>query len=194
MKIILLGGNGYIGREVTRQVLEKAPDAHVTTVSRSGQNKLVDKRVENIATDVNDANALAKTLPQDADCIFCLVGGLGGEEANVSPVRAMLAAADKLDIPVVGCIGGKLGDKDFTTAKAKACELVRSSGKRTVIVEPTLVYGAGRSDKLTKMVPLLKFAGIFNKNVRPMRVEDVAAEIANGIVAKAGEPKAKANA
>lgn len=186
MKVILLGGNGYIGRAVTHQLLERVPNAQVVVVSRSGKNEIVDPRVSNIAVNVDDTDALIAALPQGADCIFCLVGGLGGDEANVEPVRSMLIAADKLNIPVVGCIGGKLGSKEFTAAKAKACELVRESGKPSVIVEPTLVYGAGRDDKLAKMVPLLKFLGLFNKNMRPVRVEDVAAEIVSGIIAKVG--------
>ena len=39
MKIILLGGNGYIGREVTKQWLKKDSHAEFYIISRSGKNK-----------------------------------------------------------------------------------------------------------------------------------------------------------
>ena len=49
-------------------------------------------------------------------------------------------------------------------------------------MEPTLVYSEGRSDSLAKMVPLLKFAGIFSKKMRPMLVTDIAEELVGKMV------------
>ncbi len=181
LEIVLLGGNGYIGREVTRQWLAHDLTAHFTVVSRSGKNTFASTRVSNVAADVTDADALLKALPNKVDCIVCLVGGLGGADANVAPVQSMLKVAKSLKVPAVGYVGGKMGDNSFVAAKALACKMVRASGIRAVIVEPTLVYGAGRSDKFAKMVPLLKFAGLFNKNVRPVKVEDVASQLVNGL-------------
>lgn len=44
-------------------------------------------------------------------------------------------------------------------------------------VEPTVVYGGGRSDILAKMVPMFKVLGVFSKKLKPVRVEDVANEL-----------------
>ncbi|MCH4048491.1 MAG: hypothetical protein LKH11_09935 [Solobacterium sp.] len=56
-------------------------------------------------------------------------------------------------------------------------DYLRKSNVPVEAVEPTLVIGAGRKDSLTKMVPLLRFFGRFNKNFRPVQVEDAAKEL-----------------
>lgn len=186
MNVVLLGGNGYIGREVTKEWMRRDPNAQFYVVSKSGRNQLEDPRVHNLKADCYDKAAVDAVLPDQVDAIANFVGGMGGHDVNVPPVEVMLELARERDIPVMGYIGGKLGDKDFTSSKAEACQLLRNSGRNAVIVEPTLVYGAGRSDKLTKMVPLLKFLGIFNKNMRPVKVEEVAAELVGGMLSSAG--------
>lgn len=189
MNIVLMGGNGYIGREVTRQWLARDPQAQFYVVSKSGTNQLVDARVHNLKANCYDADAVAAALPQQVDAIANFVGGMGGRDANVPPAQAMLKIATDRNIPVMGYIGGKLGSKDFTSSKAEACELLRKSGRRVAIVEPTLVYGAGRDDSMTKMVPLLKFFGIFSKNLRPVKVEDVATQLIDGMMGASDSTK-----
>lgn len=182
MNIVLMGGNGYIGRAVTQEWLKRDPQAQFYVVSKSGKNELSDPRVHNLQADCYNADAVDAVLPDHVDAIANFVGGMGGHDVNVPPTQAMLELARKHDIPVMGFIGGKLGDKDFTSSKAEACKLLRESGRPAVIVEPTLVYGAGRSDKLAKMVPLLKFLGVFNKNMKPVKVEDVASQLVDGMI------------
>lgn len=185
MNVVLLGGNGYIGRNVTKEWLARDPEAQFYVVSKSGKNQLEDPRIHNLQADCYDAAAVDAVLPNQVDAIANFVGGMGGHDTNVPPAEVMLKLATERDIPMMGFIGGKLGDKDFTSSKAEACDLLRKSGRPVTIVEPTLVYGAGRDDKLTKMVPLLKFFGIFNKNMRPVTVEEVAKELVDGMTAGA---------
>lgn len=182
MNVVLLGGNGYIGRNVTKEWMKRDPEAQFYVISKSGKNQLEDPRVHNLQADCYDANAVDAVLPEQVDAIANFVGGMGGQDVNVPPAQVMLSLATKHDIPVMGFIGGKLGNKDFTSSKAEACELLRKSGRPVAIVEPTLVYGAGRDDKLTKMVPLLKFFGIFNKNMKPVTVEEVAKQLVDGML------------
>ena len=52
-----------------------------------------------------------------------------------------------------------------------------ASGIRVEVVEPTLLYGAGRSDALARMVPIFKILGLFFRTMKPVRVEEVAAEL-----------------
>ena len=170
MNIVLMGGNGYIGRAVTQEWLKRDPKAQFYVISKSGKNQIGSPRVHNVQADCCDARAVEAVLPDRVDAIATFVGGMGGRDVNVPPAQTMLEIAQKRDIPVMGFIGGKLGDKDFTSSKAEACELLRASGRPVAIVEPTLVYGAGRDDKLAKMVPLLTFCGLFNKNLKPVKV------------------------
>lgn len=181
MNIVLMGGNGYIGREVTRQWLARDPKAQFYVMSKSGKNQLENPRITNLQADCYDEKAVETVLPSQVDAIADFVGGMGGHDVNVPPAQVMLDVANRHNIPMMGFVGGKLGNKGFTSSKAEAAKLLRTSGRPVAIVEPTLVYGAGRSDSLTKMVPLLKFFGIFSKNMRPVRVEDVARQLIDGM-------------
>ncbi|WP_421135904.1 hypothetical protein [Staphylococcus warneri] len=48
MKAIILGGNGLVGRELTRQWLKRDQDIEIYVVSRSGNNVISHKNVHNI--------------------------------------------------------------------------------------------------------------------------------------------------
>lgn len=61
--------------------------------------------------------------------------------------------------------------------------MLEATGKKVVVVNPTLVYGDGRHDALAKIVPLLKFLGLFSKKLRPVTVGTVARELVIGLQA-----------
>lgn len=79
-------------------------------------------------------------------------------------------------------MGGSLGSKEFVASKVEAARLLEAAGKKVVVVNPTLVYGNGRNDALAKMVPLLKFLGLFSKKLRPVTVDEVAKELVDGLL------------
>lgn len=62
--IVLLGGNGYIGRNVTKNWLKKDLSAEFYVLSRSGKNELKDSRIKNIAVDVTSVGAVEAVLPE----------------------------------------------------------------------------------------------------------------------------------
>ena len=188
MNTVLLGGNGYIGRAVTEYWMAKDPNMHFYVLSRSGKNKLIDDRITNIAVDTTDEEAVMKVLPESIDYIVDLVGGLNddpvaAEKMNVEPAKVMMKIASKYRTKSMGYIGGILGPKAFTEMKKKVIALLKTSPERFDYVEPTLVYGNGRSDSMSKMVPLLKFFGIFSKNLRPVLVTDVAKNLVDKMTA-----------
>lgn len=179
--VVVLGGNGYIGKELVRQWLERDPSAYFLLISRNGSNPFTDERVTAASADATDPASIERALPARVDSMICLVDGMESAEQNIAPVKAMITVANDRNIPDLGYVGGTLGGKVFTQSKAEACSLLRKSGKHVTIVEPTLVYGAGRNDGMAKMVPLLKFFGIFAKGLRPVRVEDVASQLIDGM-------------
>ena len=52
--VVMLGGNGYLGRNVTQKWMAKDPDARFVVVSRSGKNALADARITNVQADSAD--------------------------------------------------------------------------------------------------------------------------------------------
>lgn len=179
---VLLGGNGYLGREVARQWLAADPQARFIVVSSSGANQLTDPRVTTIAADATSYESLAAALPQQFDTIVNFLGcpGKNDEDShtiNVLPVRAMQQLAAERGAKALGYIGGKLGPKKFTATKADMIAELRAGSLPLAVVEPTVIYGGGRSDALAKMVPLFKFLGIFSATFKPVTVEEVAADL-----------------
>lgn len=183
--IVMLGGNGYIGRNTTKAWMAKDPEAVFYVVSRSGKNQLQNKRIVNIQADVTSSEDIRSKLPDHIDYIVNFVGCAAVPEGssktlaelNMEPAKVMRELAESYHVKAMGAIGGKLGSKDFTSSKKAMLDYLKKSSIPTEAVEPTLVIGAGRKDSLTKMVPLLRFFGIFNKNFRPVQVEDVANEL-----------------
>lgn len=186
MNTVILGGNGYIGRNITKYWLNKDKNMNFIILSRSGKNELKDDRITNIAVDVTDYDKVINVLPDDIDYIVDLVGGLDDnvdilKKMNTEPAVVMKQVAENKNVKAMAYVGGVLGSKDFTKVKKDVIDMLKQSNVNLVTVEPTLVYGNGRSDSLTKMVPLLKFFGIFSKKMKPVHVDDVSRELVDKI-------------
>lgn len=183
--VVMLGGNGYIGRNTTKAWMAKDPEAVFYVISRSGRNQLQDKRIINIQADVTSSQDIRSKLPEHVDYIVNFVGCAAVPkgsnktlmELNMEPAKVMRSLAEYYHVKAMGAVGGKLGSKEFTASKKAMIDYLKQSSIPAEAVEPTLVIGAGRNDSLTKMAPLLKFFGIFNKNFKPVQVEVVANEL-----------------
>ncbi len=185
--VVMLGGNGYIGRNVTEKWMKADPDAKFVVVSRSGKNQLQDARITNVKADSSNYESVKAVLPEEIDYIVDFVGRPEKDpeefkKVNDMPADVMLQIAKEKNIIAMGMIGGVLGDKAFVQGKKKIVERLKASGIRTEYVNPTLVYGNGRKDSMTKLVPLLKFLGIFSKNMKPMDVNEVADELVRKMI------------
>ena len=180
--VVLLGGNGYIGRNVTETWLKEDPSAVFYVISRSGKNQLTNPRIYNFAADVSDYKAVTAILPDQVDYILNFVGRPEKDpqafvEVNNKPAQVMLQIAKDKQVKAMGFVGGVLGPKSFVEGKRRIAKTLSASGIRTEVVEPTLVYGNGRRDILAKLVPVFKFFGLFMKNMKPILVTDVAGEL-----------------
>lgn len=181
-KAVLLGGNGYLGRNVTDHWLKADPQVEFYVVSRSGKNQLQDPRIHNLTADVTDYDAVAKLIPTDVDYIVDFVGALEKDpekfkRLNDQPATVMLHLAQSHHVKKMGFIAGSLGPKTFIKGKQQIIKKLQQSGISLAVVSPTLVYGNGRRDDMTRWVPLLKVLGIFNKKFRPVDVNDVANDL-----------------
>ncbi len=185
--VVMLGGNGYIGRSVTEKWLQADRDAKFIVVSRSGKNQLQDLRITNVKADSASYESVNAVIPEDVDFIVDFVGRPEKDpeefkKINDMPADVMLRIAKEKNVKAMGLIGGVLGPKSFVQGKKKIADKLAASGIRTEVVNPTVVYGNGRDDAMTKMVPLLKFFGIFSKTMKPVHVNDVADEMVKKMI------------
>jgi uncharacterized protein YbjT (DUF2867 family) len=184
----MFGGNGYIGRAVTEKWLRLDSEARFIVVSRSGKNPLVDERIFNVQADTASYESVSDVIPEKIDYIVDFVGRPESDpekfkEVNDAPADVMLRIAKEKNVKAMGMIGGILGPKSFVQGKKRIIERLKASGIRTEYVNPTLVYGNGRSDSMSKIVPLLKFFGIFSKKMKPVTVNEVAEELVGKLLA-----------
>ena len=180
--VVLFGGNGYIGRELTRQWQQAEAQAEFWGVSRSGHNDLQVANVHNLALDLTDLAAVKAALPTKIDYMVDLIGRPDADASqqlaiNQAPALVMQQLAEAYQVRAMGFVGGKLGPKSFVALKASIIQRLRTSELPLAVVEPTLVYGADRHDSMSRLVPLLKIGGLFNANLKPVTVATVAAQL-----------------
>lgn len=180
--IVMLGGNGYIGRAIIQDWLAIDQNATFYIYSRSGKNKLQHPHIKNYAVTIQDYQKLKPLLPDQIDYVIDLVGRPEKnidnlKQINEIPAKMMLKIAGDYHVKGMGFIQGSLGPKSFVTMKKDIATMLVESGVKTAIVNPTLVYGQDRSDTLAKFVPLFKFLGLFSKNMRPVTVDEIATEM-----------------
>ncbi|NVH28588.1 NAD(P)-dependent oxidoreductase [Lactobacillus delbrueckii subsp. bulgaricus] len=187
-KAVLLCGNGYIGRATNESWMKADPETEFYVISRSGRNELTDKRIHNLRADVSDYEEVKAVLPEDFDYIVDFVGAPENDPEkfkpiNVMPAKVMKRLAEEYKAKKMGFIAGSLGPKSFVQGKADLVKFLQDSSVPLEYVSPTLVYGNGRKDDMTRWLPLLKFFGIFSKKIKPVEVNNVADELVRKMLA-----------
>lgn len=180
--VVIFGGNGYIGNSIIEKWLEKDEKTEFYSISCSGKGRLSKPNVHYLKGDATDLGQVEAILPEHVDYMIDCVGVYTKdkeklEKYNLLPAKVMLEIADKKSVKGLGYVGGVMGPKEFTKSKSNVIRMLCSSKHKIAYVEPTLVYGNGRKDTLSKMVPLLKFAGVFSKKMKPVEVNDLAGEL-----------------
>lgn len=164
--VVLVGGNGYIGSEVTRQWLTRDSEARFIVTSRSDRRAVDDARIEHVQVDVNDAVAFEKALPSSADYVVNLTYGSNDALENI---RKYAEGHGVQGIGNVGCIVSAPGFEDFVAMKNAELEFLREGEVPVANYDLTIAYGEGRDDDLARMVA----AGALNEQ-NPVHVGVVA--------------------
>lgn len=189
--VILLGGSGYIGTHLMEEWLRKDSKVQFISLSRNGKpEKLLPSlanhnRIKWMAVDIFDIDSYITKLPQQVDAIVDLVGTATAnskeefEKLNTEPVNIMVELMNRLNIHKGCYISGRMGmpfkSKPFLESKQKGENIALASGKNIGIVKPSLVYG-DRPDAVV-MVPFVQAIGLFNKDLKPIKVNQLAHQI-----------------
>jgi len=153
MKIAITGGTGFVGAHVIDAAL--AAGHEVRALARRDQPPRT--RLEWISGDLADRDAIHR-LVQDSDAVIHVAGVInapdaaGFEAGNVTGTLAMLAAGTaggaRRFVHVSSLAAREPQLSLYGASKARAEELVESSGLDWAIVRPPAVYGPGDRETL----------------------------------------------
>jgi nucleoside-diphosphate-sugar epimerase len=153
MKLAITGGTGFVGSHVIDLALATGHD--VRALTRRDRSERVP--VTWVKGDLGSRDAL-RELVHGADAVIHVAGTIGAtsaagfEEGNVTGTLAMLAAATAgglhrfVHVSSLAAREPKLSL--YGASKARAEDLVRSSGLDWSIVRPPAVYGPGDKETL----------------------------------------------
>ncbi|MEO8455677.1 MAG: NAD(P)-dependent oxidoreductase [Sphingomicrobium sp.] len=153
MKLAITGGTGFVGSHLIDSALSAGHSVQVLARREQPDRE----RVEWICGSLDDRDALER-LVTGADAIIHVAGVIsapdaaGFEHGNVAGTLAMLAAATAGGIQRFVHVSSLAAREPklslYGASKAKAEDLVRSSGIEWIIVRPPAVYGPGDKETL----------------------------------------------
>lgn len=189
--VLVVGGSGFIGRHVVRQLAGAGHAVRVPTRNRERAKELILLPTVDVSTaDVHDDRSLER-LTAGVDAVINLVGILHGdfERAHVSLPRRLVAACRKSGAKRLLHVSALRAAADAPSAylrsKARGEAEVRAGqaeGLQTTILRPSVVFG--REDRflnlfaqLARTLPVLALASP-GARFQPVHVHDVGRAIA----------------
>jgi uncharacterized protein YbjT (DUF2867 family) len=201
MKIIVLGGTGFIGQHVCEKLAAAGHEITVPT-RRLGNAKHIMSlpRLTLLACDVHNPAQLAQAVAGH-EVVVNLVAVLHGTEARFEQVhvqlpRTIVAACQTggvQRIVHVSALGAALDAPSmYLRSKARGEAVLQGSGLPLAMLRPSVVFGA--EDKLLnvfarlqKLAPFVPLAGA-DTQFQPVWVEDVAQAIVNLTTLRHAQP------
>jgi NADH dehydrogenase len=188
--VLVIGGSGFLGRHVVRQLAAAGCQVRVPTRNRERAKELILlPTVDVMKADVHDAQTLER-LFAGVDAVINLVGILHGdfEKAHVELPRRIVAACRNAGVGRLVHVSALKAAEDAPSAylrsKAQGEALVRagqSDTLQTTIFRPSVVFG--REDRflnlfaqLARRLPVLALASP-QARFQPVHVLDVARAI-----------------
>lgn len=193
MRVVVLGGTGFVGRQLVARLVRHGHQ--VTVLSRNREMKR-DLRVLPSVTlrtlDVHDRQLLASAFT-GADAVVNLVGilnergfsGKGFRKAHVELTQSVIIAcrgAGVRRLLQMSSLRAGEGESHYLKSRGEAEKLVRESGLRWAIVRPSVIFGPGdglynRFASLLRLLPVIPLARAKAK-FAPVYVGDVAEAMA----------------
>lgn len=199
MRIVMLGGSGFVGQVLARRLVREGHEVVVLTRNRSCHREVaLLPGVVLREGDVYDGDWLAAQCA-GADAVVNLVGilnesGIGGaggrefERAHVQLTQTLVAACGRSGVSrllQMSALNAGRGSSHYLRTRGAAEAAVQASGLRWTIFRPSVIFGRGdglfcRFAKLLKLSPLMPLAGA-NARFQPVAVEDVAEAFARAL-------------
>ena len=185
MNILLIGGNGFVGKALIKEF--KKYNVKVSYLSRS-QNHSISKDEANwIQGDIfNSENIITN---EKYDIAIHLIGTIKNKKLysklNTESVTQTIKLCQKQNINKLVYFSANGGFKQYIESKRNGEKLVVNSKLDYLIVRPGLMYGKDRLTSYFNILPIKffsKFGITFFKNVYPLPVEKVVETVVKAIL------------
>ncbi len=197
MKIIILGGTGFIGRHICEKLIRAGHE--VTVPTRKLENARAIQTLpglQPVVCNVHQAAQLAQTVAGH-EVLINLVAILHGSEAEFEHVHVALpksiVAACKSGgvkrIVQMSSLGAALdAPSQYLRSKGRGEQVFAESGLDVTILRPSVVFGEGDKllntfAQLQKSFPVMPLA-CADAQFQPVWVEDVAQAVVNSLTIK----------
>ena len=183
MRILVTGAQGFVGRAVVSRLVSSGFE--VTALSRAN-TRGTDEHVRSVVGDITDAASLDAAF-SGVDALVHLAARLGDEQdsyrVNVEGTQHLVDACKKSGvrhIVYISTASVKIKRKGiYASTKQAAEELLRTSGIKTTILRPSIVYGdlehgVFASVAKSGTLPFVPVFGTGRWASRPIHVDDVA--------------------
>ena len=184
MNILLIGGNGFVGKELIKQATNKS-----LNISYLSRNKIVDIDFKNIHWIQGDIFSIDNiNIEEKFDIAIHLVGTIKNKQLykklNTESAAKSLQLCSKYNIKKLVYFSAKGGFADYYNSKKNAEQFIEQSTIDYLIVRPGLMYGTNRLSSYFNVIPIKLFATLgisFFKNVYPLPVSKVVTNVINTI-------------
>ena len=184
MNILLIGGNGFVGKALINELRKKR--IKVTYISRSQNYSISKDEATWIQGDIFDIENIV--INEKYDIAIHLIGTIKNKKLyskiNTESVTKTIKLCQKQNINKLIYFSANGGFKQYLESKRNGEKLVVDSKLNYLIVRPGLMYGKDRLTSYFNILPIKFFSKLgipFFKNVYPLPVEKVAESVVKNI-------------
>ena len=185
MNILLIGGNGFVGKALINELRKKR--IKVTYISRFQNYSISKDEATWIQGDIFDIENIV--INEKYDIAIHLIGTIKNKnlysKLNTESVAQTIQLCKKQNINKLVYFSANGGFKQYLESKHNGEKLVVDSKLNYLIVRPGLMYGKERLTSYFNILPIKFFSKLgipFFKNVYPLPVEKVAESVVKNIL------------
>lgn len=185
MNILLIGGNGFVGKALIKEF--KKYNVKVSYLSRSQNYSISKEEATWIQGDIFDIENIV--INEKYDIAIHLIGTIKNKKLysklNTESVTQTIKLCQKQNINKLIYFSANGGFKQYLESKHAGEVLVKDSKLDYLIVRPGLMYGKDRFSSYFNIFPIKLFSKLgitFFKKVYPLPVEKVAESVVKAIL------------